>query len=142
MITRILEGHGKKLQLDIEWRPLYEILASYLDGEANGYNGAIPIAVHQAVICRLAQKARRHFSADAPAEKAKWPLRVASSKATSVINIAFAFAHRRMRPASAVFGRCPPFGLARKHTNKQCNCDGRRASRSTMSRRRATAVAA
>lgn len=68
MMTRILEDHGKKLKLEIAWRPLYEILTSFLVGETQGYNGAIPIAVHQAVLCRLAQKARRHFSKEAPAE--------------------------------------------------------------------------
>ena len=68
MVTRILEGHGKKLALSIAWRPLYEMLSAYLEGETQGYNGAIPVAVHQAVMCRLAHKARRHFSRDAPAE--------------------------------------------------------------------------
>ena len=69
MVTRILElGHGKKLKLEIEWRPLYDVLMSYLDGQSEGYNGAIPLAVHQAVISRLAQKARRHFSEEAPKE--------------------------------------------------------------------------
>ena len=69
MATRILETQGKKLKkLEIEWRPLYEILMAHLDGQTTGYNGAIPMAVHQAVLCRLAQKARRHFSSDAPSE--------------------------------------------------------------------------
>ena len=68
MATRILEIHGKRLSLRVAWRPLYDILARYLAGESTGYNGAIPQAVHVAVISRLAQKARRHFSPDAPRE--------------------------------------------------------------------------
>ena len=52
----------------MEWRPLYDILCAYLAGETSGYNGAIPSAVHVAVMSRLAQKARRHFSRDAPRE--------------------------------------------------------------------------
>ena len=68
MTTRILESYGDALSLRIEWRPLYEILAKYLAGEIDAYNGAIPTAVHVAVVSRLAQKARRHFSAEAPSE--------------------------------------------------------------------------
>lgn len=68
MTTRILETYGDALSLRIEWRPLYEILAKYLAGEIDAYNGAIPTAVHIAVVSRLAQKARRHFSAEAPSE--------------------------------------------------------------------------
>ena len=41
-------GHGKQLTLTVEWRPLYNILMGYLGGDAAGYNGAIPQAVHQA----------------------------------------------------------------------------------------------
>ena len=68
LTTRILESYGDALSLRIEWRPLYEILAKYLAGEIDAYNGAIPTAVHVAVVSRLAQKARRHFSAEAPSE--------------------------------------------------------------------------
>ena len=68
MTTRILETYGDALSLRIEWRPLYEILAKYLAGEFDAYNGAIPTAVHVAVVSRLAHKARRHFSAEAPSE--------------------------------------------------------------------------
>lgn len=70
MATRIFEIYGKKLtgSIRVEWRPLYDILCAYLAGETSGYNGAIPSAVHVAVMSRLAQKARRHFSRDAPRE--------------------------------------------------------------------------
>ena len=68
MATRILETYGDSLALRIEWRPLYDILATYLGGATEAYNGAIPTAVHIAVVSRLAQKARRHFAPDAPAQ--------------------------------------------------------------------------
>ena len=68
MTTRILETYGSGLALSIDWRPLYAILAKYLAGGIDAYNGAIPTAVHIAVLSRLAQKARRHFSNSAPSE--------------------------------------------------------------------------
>ena len=67
MATRVMETHGKRLRLSVDWRPLHRLLRAYLDGDSEGYNGAIPLAVHQAVVSRLARKSRRHF-ADAPAQ--------------------------------------------------------------------------
>ena len=68
MATRVMETHGKRLRLSVDWRPLHRLLRAYLDGDSEGYNGAIPLAVHQAVVSRLARKSRRHFAPDAPAQ--------------------------------------------------------------------------
>ena len=66
--TRVIERHGAKLRLSVDWRPLKDLVRTYLDGNATGYNGAVPLAVHQSVATRCAHKARRFFSSDAPRE--------------------------------------------------------------------------
>jgi proteasome activator subunit 4 len=63
-----METHGKRLRLSVDWRPLRTLVRAYLDGDSEGYNGAIPLAVHQAIVSRLARKSRRHFAPDAPAQ--------------------------------------------------------------------------
>lgn len=68
MATRVMETHGKRLRLSVDWRPLRSLVRAYLDGDSTGYNGAIPLAVHQAIVSRLARKSRRHFAPDAPAQ--------------------------------------------------------------------------